>query len=156
MNSVFYASLIEEQFRDRLEELMFFNPQQRKMSVDIIRSLQKYGEPRIVVEGGYLVVRVGAFPDVQTLFALDDSGEGVELIGMMIYIRTSIEDLYVLQIAVEDKWSLTGEYADQNLVMKMMARLLDIARRIRGIENIRLSYNGKDMCIPVRRDLGGA
>jgi hypothetical protein len=152
MSQAYFASLLEKQFYNKLEAMMFFNPQQGRISPDIIKSLDKFGEPRIEEEGDYLVVKVGDYPDVQTLFALFDDGEDIKLVGMLIYLRTSIEELYVLQIAIKEEWSINGPYADQNILGQMIGRLRGIAQRLRGINAIKLSYGGKDMKIPVRHN----
>lgn len=151
MARLYFASLLEKEFLERLEQLMFFNPQQGIVSPDIIRSMERFGEPAIIVEGDYLIVKIGDFPDAQTLFALFDDGEIVVLAGILIYIRTSIKELYVLQIAVREEWSISGKYADYNLLPKMIGRLREIAQRLRGVGAIIFSYGGKDVILPIHK-----
>ncbi len=103
-----------------------------------------------------MVIKVGDYPDVQTLYALYDDGEDIKLVGILIYLRTNIKEIFVLQIAIREEWSVTGEYAQYNVLGQLIGRLRGIAQRLRGIELINLSYSGKDVKIPIFRRREGA
>lgn len=145
---IHFSSILEREFRDDLEELMFFNPQQRKALTGINHSISEYGVPSVVEDSGRLRISVEGLPESQTLFALDVSEEKPILAGVMVYMRTDPENLVLLHIAVREDYSRAGIYGDEMLVWRFMTQLRDIAKRIKGIRSITLKYSS-GLVIPV-------
>ena len=129
-----YTSLLKPEYREALERLMFFNPGQQSALAAILDSLEAFGSPSVYVDGERLRVKVEKLDEVQTLFALD----GDTLVGVLIYSRILLERLTVIHIAVDHDYSSYGRHAHNMLVMRMLELLRNSARRIKGVETIRL------------------
>ncbi len=143
-----FTSVLGLEYREDLEELLFFNPQQRKALTGINHSIAEYGVPNVVETAGRLRISVEGLPESQTLFALDYSEEIPILAGVMVYMRTDPENLVLLHIAVKEDYSRSGIYGDEMLVLRFMTQLRDIARRIKGVRAITLKYSS-GLVIPV-------
>lgn len=141
MDLVFTSSL-QSSSRDALERLVFFNPNQFHMEGSITRALDLYGSPEIVSRDDGLAVTVSGCSDVQCLFALDRSpGSGTPLLaGMLVYLRTSIEEMLVVHVAVGDPYSRTRR-TGLGVVIRLIRALRASARRLRGVQFIRFLYN---------------
>lgn len=136
-----FSSILGHEYHDELEQLMFFNPQQRKALTGIKDAISEYGMPSVVETDGRLRISLEGAPESQTLFALDDSREKPILAGVMVYMRTNPENIVLLHIAVKEDYSRTGIYGDEMLVLRFMTQLRGIARRIKGICSITLKYS---------------
>ncbi|HYK87168.1 MAG TPA: hypothetical protein VE398_00240 [Acidobacteriota bacterium] len=143
-----FSSVLGLEYRDDLEELMFFNPQQRKALTGINHSISEYGVPNVVESNQRLRISVEGLPESQTLFAMDYTKEKPVLAGVMVYMRTDPENLVLLHIAVREDYSRSGIYGDEMLVLRFMTQLRDIAKRIKGIRAITLKYSS-GLVIPV-------
>jgi hypothetical protein len=131
-----FTSILKPDYSKELEQLMFFNPGQQTALSAIVDSIEMYGEPIIYNDGERLRLKVKKFDEVQILFALD----GNILAGVLLYSRVSIERLVVIHIAVDEDYSSQGKFAKKILVMRMSQQLRESARRIKGIETIRMMY----------------
>ncbi len=143
-----FSSILGIEYREDLEQLMFFNPLQNKALTGINHAISEYGVPGIVEDNGHLRISVEGLPESQTLFAFDDASEKPILAGVMVYMRTDPENLVLLHIAVHQDYSRAGIYGDEMLVWRFMTQLREIARRIKGIRSITLKYSS-GLVIPV-------
>ena len=131
-----FTSILKPNYSKELEQLMFFNPGQQTALSAIVDSIEMYGEPIVYNDGERLRLKVKKLGEVQTLFALD----GNILAGVLLYSRVSLERLVVIHIAVDEDYSSQGKFAKKILVMRMSQQLRESARRIKGIETIRMMY----------------
>jgi len=136
-----YTSVLEPEYGEVLERLMFFNPGQQTALASILDSLETFGSPSVYVDGGRLRIKVEKLDEVQTLFALDDD----TLVGVLIYSRILLERLTVIHIAVDHDYSSYGKFAQNMLVMRMLELLRNSARRIKGVETIRIMCSGNQI-----------
>ena len=148
-----FTSQLEERFHEDLEALLYFNPRQRHVRQGIESAIERYGKPEISRKGTSLRMSVGEFQDSQCLFALDGGPETVCLAGLIIYIRQDEENLVVLHVAVQDAYSVDGEHAEEQLALQLLAKVREVARRIRGLRQIILLYRG-GLSIPVHSNQG--
>jgi len=142
MDLVFQSSL-PHQYREPLERLVFFNPNQISMQAAIAHALDLYGAPAVALEPAGLTVRIQGCPHAQCLFALEPAARTVDplLAGMLVYVRTGIEELLVLHIAVSEVHGRTRR-SGLGVAMRLIRELRAAARRLRGIRWIRLLYTG--------------
>ena len=131
-----YTSILKPEYSKELEQLIFFNPGQQTALSAIVNAIEMYGEPIVYNDGERLRVKVKNLDEVQALFALD----GEILAGVLLYSRVSLERLVVIHIAVGEDYSSHGKFAKKMLVMRMSQQLRKSARRIKGIETIRMMY----------------
>lgn len=145
-----YTSILEPEYSNELEQLLFFNSGQHTAHAAIVDSIEIFGEPFVDNDGERLRVNVRKLDEAQTLFAFD----GDILAGLLVYSRVSLERLVVIHIAVREDYSSYGEFANKILVMRMSQQLRECARRIKGIETIRIMYgSNRTRDYPVRRDI---
>ncbi len=140
MCQILFTSLLRDEYRTDLENLMFFNPQQSKVKSAIVQCIEEYGLPEIFVEGKFLRVKVQGFSDVQTLFALDQNEGSRRLAGVMVYVRNGIDNMLLLHIGVDESYSISGPNADEMVVMRLIIKLKEIARRIKGVHSLTVLY----------------
>ena len=133
-----FSSILESAYLEDLERLLFFNPLQEKALSGIHHSIREYGVPSIYLDGGNLRVKVAGLPDVQTIYALEDSISRPLLVGVMVFSRTDEKTIALLHIAVREEYSRFGKRADAGLVPKFLEQLKQIARRLKGVKAIKL------------------
>jgi hypothetical protein len=142
-----FQSTLTADHREALERLMFFNRRQREAETAVTRAVEMFGSPTIVSDPGGIRVAVGACPDVQCLFAIERGRRSDALAGMVIYLRTSLEEVLVLHIAVADRYGRKGLAVVAALVRTVRAS----AERLRGVERITmLDLQGRELRITIR------
>jgi hypothetical protein len=125
-----------------LENLLFFNTGQRKVVSGIISSIELYGLPYIIVNNeSTLKIIIGKLLDVQTIYAIDDSIEPNPLAGILIYFRESIENIVILHIAVNEKYSLEGSNGNSFLTLHLIEELKKIAIKLKGVKTLTIYYH---------------
>ncbi len=140
MNNIIFSSILKSKYRDELEKLLYFNPEQGKIRPGVTKSIERYGNPEIYVDGDLLRIRVEAFSDVQTVYVFHKGGRGSNLIGLLVYVRPDLENIIVLHIAVREEYSMNGCYSDEMLLMRLIIKLREIASRINGVDSLIVMY----------------
>ena len=137
-NEVSFSSTINPDQRETLERIFFFNKNHMEYYFDIELLIESYGQPRIVKENNRLNIN---FEKVacQNIIAIIDH----YLVGLAIYYRDSLDNIDLVHIAVDEKYSSTGKYADKLLVLHMINKLKKIALKIKGIKTITVKYGQK-------------
>ena len=77
--------------------------------------------------------------DCQNIFTIIDDS----LVGLAIYYRDSLDNIDLIHIAVDEKYSSTGIYAEIFLVFQMINELKKIALKIKEIKTITVKYGQK-------------
>jgi uncharacterized protein YunC (DUF1805 family) len=145
------TSVLSSDYLEDVEAIMFFNPRQPHDRPGIVKSLGRYGAPRITVEADAVRITVGQLMDVQTLFALADVGDGHELAGIVVFVRTDLENVLVLHIAVAERFSSTGPDAECMLAVRLLEGVRSVAGRLRGVRSITVMYSsGAPLRLAVR------
>ena len=134
-----FSSQVPAKCREELEELLFFNPSQHKVRDGIINSLSKFGHPRVVTTPSGLSVRVGDH-EAQTLFAFDRERLDPAPIGLVVFLRTSQEEIAIMHVAVDPDYALQGQRAGVGLGVTLVEKVQEIASRIVGIQRIVFFY----------------
>lgn len=146
MNLVFTSKAMKDA-RPALEELFFFNPRQYRVREGIVNSLGEFGHPRIEDTGGGLSIRIGN-QEAQTLFALDGDRHDNNPIGIVIFMRTSSDEIAIMHMAVHPDYALHGRRAGLGLGLVLIEKVREIASRIVGVRRIVLHYQ-REIIIPV-------
>lgn len=137
MNIVF-SSRVPKECRAELEELLFFNPRQHLVREGIINSLERFGHPEVVESPAGLAVKVGDL-EAQTLFAFDRSRDEVP-VGVVVFLRTSSEEVAIMHVAVDPDYALQGAEAGVGLGVTLVEKVKEIAARIVGVRRIVFFY----------------
>jgi hypothetical protein len=142
-----FQSTLTADHRDALERLMFFNHRQRQAETAVARAVELFGSPTIVSEPSGLRIGFDGCPDVQCLFAIERGRRSDALAGVVVYLRTSVEEVLVLHIAVADRYGRKG----LEVVAALVRTVRGAAARMRGVERMTmLDLQGRELRITVR------
>ena len=122
--------------RETLEQIFFFNKNQSKYYFNIKNLIELYGKPEIVEENKRLYLKLEK-TDCQNLFTTVNNN----LVGLVIYCRDSLDNIDLIHIAIDEKYSSIGIYADKSLVIQMIIKLRIIASNIKDIKTITVKYS---------------
>jgi hypothetical protein len=138
-----FSSSLNADRRDELESLMFFHPEQGQHSSSINASILSYGFPKVIEEGGALRIGIESL-EVQTLYAFVDRGATKDLAGVLVYTRMHGDTLVLLHMAVRPEFCYSTGYKNELVLVRILAQLRAIARRIRGIKKLSILYAEKE------------
>jgi hypothetical protein len=136
-----FSSTLSVDRRDELETLMFFNPQQGEHQSSINASILSYGFPKIIQESDHLRIGIEG-KEVQTLYAFVHRGLE-DLAGVIVYTRTSPDTLVLLHMAVKPEYSYADGYKNELVLVRMLAQIRSIAKRIKGVKKLSIAYAGQ-------------
>ena len=137
-NEFYCSSSASLDQRETLEQIFFFNKNQSKYYFNIKNLIELYGKPEIVEENKRLYLKLEK-TDCQNLFTTVNNN----LVGLVIYCRDSLDNIDLIHIAIDEKYSSIGIYADKSLVIQMINKLRIIALKIKDIKTITVKYNQK-------------
>ncbi len=130
---------LSAEWKDRVEELLFFNPLQALLEEQILKTINAFGLPRVVPQGSNLRVEVGDSTPVGTLFALVDREGADHLAGLLLFSRNQSE-LLCLHLTVDENYAARGDYGSLQIATRLLEELRRIGTRIAGVEHIALYY----------------
>jgi hypothetical protein len=134
--AIWVTSKLALEQRAALEQLVFFNANQHRVRGGIEESIATYGAPEIYAHEGSLRVRVGSVQDVQTLFAINESGRPI---GVAVFVRLEQARFVVLHVVVEPRTE-DGGGASNPVLLRLMHEIRRAARVTRGVDRIELVY----------------
>ena len=140
MRTLRFSSMLPVAYRDELERIVFFNPEQGRVTASLLDSVRRYGVPSIVEDGSLLRFRVPAFGTIQSLFALDESEQPVRLAGVVMFVRETADTMRLLHVAIHEDYAGGGDRADAWVTPRLMAAVWSACRRTRGITTLHLPY----------------
>ena len=141
-----FSSTLPLEHREAVERILFFNLQQEKVKDGIRVVSAVYGLPKLVVDASAERLHMAVSKDVsvQTLFVTVRGTGGLEgPVGAVIFTREE-NSLVALYLAVHEDFSATGPNADEKLMLKMLKELEGIARRVRGVDMLRLYLGAQE------------
>ena len=133
------SSKAPKECRKTLENLLFFNPRQHLVRDGIIESLEQFGHPEVIEMAGSLSVRIKKY-EIQTLFAFDSDRRGDDLVGVVLFLRTSPAEVSILHVAVHPDYALQGEHVGTGLGVMLVEKVKEICSRIVGVERMVFFY----------------
>jgi hypothetical protein len=150
MTEMLFTSLLGPEHKPVLERLLFFNGNQSRVVEGVAFIAQSYGIPRVNVVDGRLRIALRGDVELQSLYVVD----GEALVGVLAYTRE--EDTFVvLFVAVDEQYESRGRNAGSMLLVKMLRELEGIARRVRGIAQLRVFLGRREPTrMVVRRKSG--
>lgn len=135
------TSRLPAHLRADLESLLFFNARQHRMRHEIEQTIERFGIPEIVEQGGWLRVQVAGLPEVQSLFALHEAEDRARPVGAVIYVRDAFERFTVVHIGVADEFALGGVHSSERVLLRLLQEIRRVARRTSGIRHVELAYS---------------
>lgn len=139
MGTIVITSRLGEDFREDLEQVLFFNPEQRKAIADIEHCVQHYGVPEITNENGFLRISLNSYSVAQTLYSIDRCEAGDTLAGVIVFVRNTHEDISILFVAIAKNYILRGSITTARLVWDLVHQIMESAARISGVRNVKLA-----------------
>ena len=138
MRRIRVSSLLPASFRDELERIVFFNPEQELVTAPLVASVHRYGVPTIFEEDGWLRFRVSAVGLLQTLYAFDDSKAPAPLVGVAMFTRETLASVVLIHLAVHEDYTVRGRWSDAWVVSHLVAAIRGACLRTRGIRTLRV------------------
>lgn len=139
-----FSSSLSADRREELELLMFFHPEQRDHQSRINASIMSYGFPKVIQETDELRIGIEGL-EVQTLYAFVDRGANSDLAGVVVYTRIGDDTLSLLHMAVRPEFCYSSGYKNELVLVRVLAQLRAIAKRIKGIRRLSILYAGKEI-----------
>lgn len=130
------TSLLDLRYTAALEELLFAHPDQGRFRRTILDSVERYGSPKVVLQNGGLRIQLPRIEDTQALFALLEN----ELVGALVYTRTSSGVLEIMHIVVKAAFTYRGNQAGDEVSFQLVDAVCRVGQRIRGVDSVRLAY----------------
>ncbi len=140
MRKIQISSVLGGSFRDELERIVFFNPEQNLITGPLVELVRRYGVPEIVDENGRLRFRVSALGRLQTLYALDVTDPSERLVGVAMFTRLRRSNIVVLHIAAHEDYTSRGRWACDAVVAQLVAAVRRLALQVRGLKVLRVLY----------------
>jgi hypothetical protein len=140
MRKIRVSSLLPVSYRDELERIVFFNPEQNLVTIPLVDSIHRYGVPTIVEEDGCLRFRVSAFGRLQSLYAFDDSTAPARLVGVAMFVRDAPTSIVVLHLAAHEDYTARGKGSRASAVVPLLAAIRGASLCTHGIETLTILY----------------
>jgi hypothetical protein len=83
-----FSAFINKSYLDDLQEILFFNPHQKKYKNKIINAIHLCGKPEVIEENNLITIQLDKNQLQQTLFVLDKS-EDKRLLALIIFKKES-------------------------------------------------------------------
>ena len=136
VNEVDFLGSVPSSMRHAVECLFFFNPQQRQLEPRIRATVEETGSPGIIEVDSRVWIGVPSGA-MQCLFAC---ARGVEPVGIALYGRPAPDLLWICHLVVDPGWCGTDGSGDSGLAGRMVDKIREIARSIKGVSRIQLPY----------------
>lgn len=149
MRTIRITSILPVSYRDELERIVFFNPQQSKVAPPLVAAVGRYGVPTITEDAGRLLFHLRGFHEIQSLFALDESEAPTALVGAIMFVREQEDRMLVLHLAVHERYTARSERAGACVALRLFAAVRSACARTKGIGWLRILYPD-EKSIPIR------
>jgi uncharacterized protein (DUF4415 family) len=134
------APSISIQASEELQDVFFFNSNQKRYTKKIVKTIDKYGKPKLVVENNQITIRLDSESlNQQTLFVLDKRNNNL-LIGVLLYVKEN-DTIDIIHLALNEahqKYLNKYGYSVFNLIINQFAKML---RNIKDIKFVKFQYN---------------
>jgi hypothetical protein len=120
-----------------LEQVLFYNRNQHRISPGAMLAVERYGTPRISLRDGRLWVTFDSGVEAQSLFVLEGPDAESRLVAAIVYTREA-DTLAVLFLAVHEDYAQNGAGQAERLFPSLLEELLRIAHHVKGIAKIKL------------------
>jgi hypothetical protein len=133
-----FCSSVPKEMRPHLEQLFFFNERQSDLRDGIMDAIQEAGTPTVMEDSRRIWIGVPT-NKTQCLFACTQS---IFPVGVALFGRPSDDILWIYHLCVDPKFSTSGVYASEGLILALVEKVREIGLTIRGVSRIRLPYCG--------------
>jgi hypothetical protein len=135
------------EYRDDLERLFFFNHNQKRYAGRITESVSEYAKPKLFEDYREVSLEFEQRDLGQTLYIFDDDDISPELVGVLMYVRDSIDRITIVHIAMHEHCRQIFKQEAVNVVKIVLDEVFTVISKIKGIERIRIYYSGREFGI---------
>jgi|GEM_PF-455735 len=149
-----FISNLPAAYRESLEHLLFFNPQQARRLRKIAEVIEATGVPKILQEGEHLRILIDSNQECQAIFALARQGDNELLVGVVIFVRHQEDRLLILHLAVDELFTMHGANAAELLTFRLIDHVRRFGSHMKGIRFVELVYGraaGQTISLPVKK-----
>ena len=132
-----YRSRIPIRYRNDLERLFFFHPEQARHRERIESAVEQYSVPVIDTSGDTVALSFRTKEVGQALHLLSDAGTEARLLGALLYVRDKPERITVVHLALRSSVRTRPE-----AVARLFSDLRAVFSRIRGVRELYVFYSG--------------
>ncbi len=132
-----YRSRIPLRYRNDLERLFFFHPEQARHRERIELAVERYSVPTIHIAGDTVALSFQKKGIGQALHLLSDAGPDARLLGALLYVRDEPQRISLVHLALRNAVRNRPE-----AVARLFSDLIAILRRIRGVRELFVFYSG--------------
>lgn len=143
---------LDEAWRETVEDLLYFNPQQAALKDRILESIQLYGAPRVESVGGKLRITLDGKVEPGAFFALVDQKDEVVLAGLVLYLRRDA-GLVCLYMSVVEDYTAHGPCARHGVAFRLLNAVQRVGMRIQGVDHIEIFNRDRWYKIPLTRSI---
>ncbi len=147
MQEIVFCQHVESDYRSQVERLFFFNSEQSRRSREIEDAVERYGEPRLIIENGLIHMGLSKTENCSTLFGLYSLDESGVVLGLVIFSRPSIAVVEMIHIAVLEDCSMRGHLSGEFVTMRLVGRLIEDCRKLKNVETLVLPYSSRTLQI---------
>ncbi len=145
--NIIFSSSADRKYRQAIEDLLFFNPQQDRARAGILNSLKHFGPPRLKETATGLEIQVDEYA-TQTIYAYNQDEPQKGPAGIIVFLRNGADELGIIHIAVRPEYSLSGRHAEEGLIFRLVDEVRRVGHRIKGIKRLLFFYH-KEHGLPV-------
>lgn len=136
--SIIYKSKLDKLHIDMLNEILFFNREQKKYQKSIVNSIEQYGIPKIIEAKNKIFIELDSKIETHSLFMLNSIESFEILLGVAIFIRDKSDEAVLLHIAVNEE-NETSRLQSLSLILKVKEYLSNISE----INRLKIFYSNK-------------
>lgn len=136
--SIIYQSKIDFLHKEILDEILFFNKNQKEYEKNIIESVEQYGIPKINETNGEICISLESNIETHSLFMLEKNSTSEELLGVALIIRGNTDEAILLHLAINNKKALSNQNT-LSLILKVKEYLSNFSE----IKKLKIFYSNK-------------
>lgn len=130
-----FESSISFEYYNNLNDLLFFNENQKIYKGSIVNAIETYGIPKIIKVANKVTIQLKESTETHNLFLLDDSTNKVELLGVAIFIRETATTSTLLHIAMNESSS--------DLTLLLIMKVKEYLKNIKGMQELNIFYSNR-------------
>jgi hypothetical protein len=148
MHPIFFKPRLRTKFSDDLEKIFFFNGNQKRHLERINQAVGKYGDIKLYNDKGFVKFDFTNLTSFKTIFSLDDeNSEKANLLGVLIYRQTPIDNIELIHMAVNEACSFGGEFSNEEVSFRMIEKIRRDSSKNKLIKTFTLPYKKTKLSI---------
>lgn len=139
-----FTSKLDARYREDLDSLFYFNRNQWRYVDRINQSITDYSKPVVVEEDGEVALVFKDRKIGQTLHIMDSDEEDATLIGVVMYVRDSIDRVTIVHLVLHENCKIIYKQDKINILGIVLDKVLRLITKLKGVETVRIYYIDKE------------